>query len=98
MPAETLADDVEPARQRGIAEVRCGSRGKGDRIVATSDFSGLVSSTCALASAAAMVAMVSLERCIAASLQVQKIDCHGAGFEASGPNPMPDCLFGVLRH
>src|SRR5262249_26343305 len=57
---------------------RSASRGKGDRMVATSDFSGLVSSTCALARAAAMVAIVSLERCMAADLRAQDIKADGA--------------------
>src|ERR1700730_15445917 len=67
-------------------------------MVATSDFSGLVSSTWALARAAAMVAMVSLERCMAGALHGEQIKVHGAGFRASGPDPMPDRLLGVLRH
>src|SRR5262249_25861448 len=59
-------------------KVRSASRGKGDRIVATSDFSGLVSSTWALARAAAMLAIVSLERRIAAALRAQDIKAHRA--------------------
>src|SRR5262245_35317084 len=54
------------------------SRGKGDRMVPTTDFSGLVSSTWALARAAAIVAIVSLERCMAAALRAQNIEAHGA--------------------
>src|SRR5262249_21628735 len=72
-------------------------RGKGDRTVATSDFSGLVSSACALASAAAMVPMVSLERCMAA-LHAQDIKAHRTGFGSSGSDAMPDRLLGVLGH
>ena len=78
MPAKALAHDVQPARQRGIAEGAVRLPGKGDRMVATSDFSGLVSSTWALARAAAMVAIVSLERCMAAALRAQDIKAHGA--------------------
>ena len=69
MPAKALADNVQPARQRGIAEGAVRPRGKGDRMVATSDFSGLVSSNWALARATAMVAIVSLERCMAAAFR-----------------------------
>ena len=77
MPAKALAHDVQPARQRGIAEAAVRFPGEGGP-VATSDFSGFVSSTCALARAAAMVAIVSLERCMAAALRAQDIKAHGA--------------------
>jgi hypothetical protein len=45
--------------------------------VATSDFSGLVSSACALASAAAMVPIDSLEVCTI-NLQAEHIKAYGA--------------------
>src|SRR5262245_27406606 len=77
--------------------MRSPSRWKGERIVATSDFSGLVSSACALASAAAMVPMDSLERCMAA-LHAQEIEAHRTGFGSFGSNAMADCLLGVLGH
>src|SRR6516225_7316702 len=66
-------------------------------MVATSDFSGLVSSACALASAAAMVPMDSLERCMAA-LHAQDIKAHRTGFRSLGSNTMPDRFLGVLGH
>src|ERR1700759_5656201 len=66
-------------------------------MVATSDFSGLVSSTCALASAAAIAPIVSLERCMA-GLHVQHVEAHRARFRALGPDPMSDPLLGVLGH
>src|SRR5438128_1761298 len=66
-------------------------------MVATRDFSGLLSSACALASAAAMVPIDSLDRCIAA-LHAQDIKAHRARFGALGSDPVPDCLLGVLRH
>src|SRR5258705_5225699 len=66
-------------------------------MVATSDFSGLVSSAWALASAAAMAPIVSLERCMA-RLHVHEIEAHRPGFGALGPDPVPDRLLGVLRH
>ena len=56
--------------------MRSPSRGKGERIVATSDFSGLASSACALASAAAMVPIDSLELCTI-NLQAEHIKAHG---------------------
>src|SRR5258708_40215957 len=66
-------------------------------MVATSDFSGLVSSACALASAAAMVPMDSLERCMAA-LHAQDIKAHRTGFGSSGSDAMADRFLGVLGH
>src|SRR5262249_55889403 len=66
-------------------------------MVATSDFSGLVNSACALASAAAIVPMDSLERCMAA-LHAQHIKADRAGFGSSGSNTVPDRLLGVLGH
>src|ERR1700730_18768903 len=66
-------------------------------MVAVSDFSGLVSSTWALARAAAMVAIVSLERCMAA-LHAENVEAHGAGFRALGSDAVPDGLLGVFGH
>src|SRR5215831_15317263 len=86
-----------PLDNGAYRKVRSPSRGKGDRIVATSDFSGLVSFACALASAAAMVPMDSLERCTAA-LHAQDIKAHRTGFGSSGSNTVPDRFLGVFRH
>src|SRR5713101_2792206 len=86
-----------PLESGAYRNVRSFSRGKGDRMVATRDFSGLVSSACALASAAAMVPIDSLDRCMAA-LHAQDIKAHRTGFGALGSDPVPDCLLGVLRH
>jgi hypothetical protein len=61
MPAKAFVDDVQPARQRSIAEGAVCLARKGERMVATRDFSGLVNSTWAFARAAAMAAIV-LER------------------------------------
>src|SRR6516162_8305919 len=77
--------------------MRSGSRGEGERIVATSDFSGLVSSACALASAAAIAPMVSLDRCIAV-LRTQKIETDCARLRAFGPDAVTRCLLSVLWH
>src|SRR5262245_56024077 len=66
-------------------------------MVATSDFSGLVNSACALASAAAMVPMDSLERCMA-GLHAQDIKAHRAGLGSFGSDAMADRLLGVLGH
>jgi hypothetical protein len=60
VPTQALAHDVETAGHR---KVRCSSR-NGEPIAPVNDFSGLVNSICALASAAAIVPIDSLERCI----------------------------------
>src|ERR1700674_5766138 len=65
-------------------------------MVAVSDFSGLVISDWALARAAAMAPIESLERCIA-RLHFQEIEADGAGFRALGPDAMAGRLLGVLR-
>src|SRR5713101_5436171 len=65
-------------------------------MVALSDFSGLVSSPWALASAAAMAPMVSLERCIS-GLHVQKVEADSTGFGALGAQAVPGGLLGILR-
>src|SRR5262245_47173610 len=86
-----------PLDNGAYRKLRSPSRWKEDRIVATSDFSGLVSSACALASAAAMMPIDSLERCMAA-LHTQDIKAHCTGFGSFGSDAMADPLLGVLRH
>src|SRR4051812_42248671 len=66
-------------------------------IIAVSDFSGLASSICALASAPAIAPMVSLERCMT-GLRLMEIEADRPGFRAPGPYPMPEGFLGVLRH
>src|SRR5262249_42824428 len=73
------------------------SRGDEAPIMPTSDFSGLVSSTCALARAAAIAPIDSLNRCMAA-LHVQDIDRHRPRFRPFCPDAVPGCLLGVFRH
>src|ERR1700693_3233602 len=66
-------------------------------MTAVSDFSGLVISAWALARAAAMAPMVSLERCMA-HLHVQEVKADGAGFGPLGSHNVAGCLLGVFRH
>src|ERR1700689_2004317 len=61
------------------------------------DFSGFTSSICALARAAARLAMPSLDRCMII-LHLEEVEADGAGFRALGPNAMTDRLMGILRH
>src|SRR5271166_5582822 len=67
-------------------------------MVAISDFSGLVSSACALASAAAIAPMVSLDRCMATLPAGEKIEADCARLRPSGPNAMAGGFLGVVRH
>src|SRR5271169_2940349 len=66
-------------------------------MVATSDFSGLVSSACAFASAAAIAPIVSLDRCMAV-LPGEKIKAERARLRSLGPNAVAGRLLGVFRH
>src|SRR5262245_27167300 len=86
-----------PLDNGAYRKLRSPSRWKEDRIVATSDFSGLVSSACALASAAAMVPIDSLERCMAA-LHVQDIKAHRTGFGSFSSDAMAGRFLGVFGH
>src|SRR5271169_6314354 len=67
-------------------------------MVATSAFSGLVSSACALASAPAIAPMVSLDRCMATLSTCEKIEADRARLRPFGPNAMAGGFLGVLGH
>src|SRR5450759_351754 len=67
-------------------------------MVAVSDFSGLVSSACALASAAAKAPMVSLEWCMAVLHGAQQIKTDRPGFGPLGADAMAEGFLGILRH
>src|SRR5262245_12963954 len=75
---------------------RSASPGRPARIVATSEFSGLVSAACALASAGASAATVSLDRGMG-GLRVHEIEAHRAGFRALGPHAVANSLLSVFR-
>src|SRR5437763_8471958 len=76
---------------------RSASPGREGRMVATSDFSGLTSAACALASAQARAATVSLDRGMD-RLRLEQVKADRASFRALRPYPMPQRLLGVLRH
>jgi len=61
------------------------------------DFSGLINSAWALASAAAIVPIVSLERCTA-TLRFEEVKADGPRFRALGADAMADSFLGVLWH
>src|SRR3984885_7007426 len=66
-------------------------------MVATSDFSGLASSAWALARAAAIAPIVSLDRCMIVLLN-EKIEADRARLRAPCPNAAAGGLLCVLRH
>src|SRR5271166_3869662 len=66
-------------------------------MVAVSNFSGFVSSDCALASAAAMAPIDSLHRCMA-RLHVEELETDRAGFRTLGAHAVAESFFGVLWH
>src|SRR5262249_28010013 len=86
-----------PLDRDAYRKVRSASRGNGERMVAVSDFSGLVSSAWALASAAAIAPIVSLDHCMAilANKELER-DCTGS--RARRSEAMPDCLLCILGH
>ena len=96
MPAEALADQIKPSCERGIAEAAVGFAGKGERMVAVSDFSGLAISAWAFANAPAI--KVALERCMTGLRWLQEIETDGAGLRALAAHAVPDGLPGVLWH
>src|SRR6516225_7479554 len=84
-------------RQNRAEADEASTPGPSDRSVATSDFSGLISSAWALASAAAIVPIVSLVRCTV-SLHLEQIEADGTRLRTSGPDAVADGFLGILRH
>src|SRR5215472_12076857 len=66
-------------------------------MVAVSDFSGLMSSACALAKAEASAATDSLDRGMG-GLRLQHINAHRPRFRPLRSHAMPNGLPGILRH
>src|SRR5262245_11559986 len=84
-----------PLESGAYRKLRSRSPGRQVRMVAASDFSGLTSSTWALAKAEASAATVSLDRGMGC-LRLQHIKTHRARFRSLRSHPVPDCLLGVL--
>jgi hypothetical protein len=95
--AEAFPDYVEATGQRCIAEGPVAFPRNGDRMVAVSDFSGLLSSPWALARAAAMAPIEGLELCMDV-LFIQELKADGSGFRSLGAQPVAGGLPGVFRH
>src|SRR5262245_22564260 len=66
-------------------------------MMAVSDFSGLISSACALAKAEASAATVSLDRGMG-GLRLQHIKAHRPRFRAPGFHAVADGFPGILGH
>src|SRR5215472_14571414 len=86
-----------PLESGAYRKRRSPSPGRPVRMVAVSDFSGLMSSACALAKAEASAATVSLDRGMG-RLLLQHIKSHRPRLRALGFHAMPDGLPGILRH
>src|SRR5215469_15718637 len=67
-------------------------------MVATSDFSGLVNSACALASAPAIVPIFSLDRCMGLPLDLKEVEADRARLRTLCSDPMADRLLSIFRH
>src|SRR5947209_5673852 len=90
----TMSSPLESGAYR---KLRSPSPGRPERMVAVSDFSGLMSSAWALAKAEASAATVSLDRGMD-RLRLQHIKAHRPRFRALGFHAMPDGLLGILWH
>src|SRR5262245_14631746 len=90
----TMSSPLESGAYR---KLRSPSPARPVRMVAVSDFSGLVSSACALAKAEASAATVSLDRGMGC-LRLQHVKAHRSRFRALGFHAVPDGLPGILRH
>src|SRR5689334_16681943 len=92
----------KPLAKGASRKLRAPSPGLPEPIIATSDFSGLVSAHCALASADASEAIDSLDRCMGAlprtALNRNDIETDRAGLRAPGPDTVAACLFGIVGH
>src|SRR6516162_10351700 len=86
-----------PLESGAYRKLRSPSPGRPVRMVAVSDFSGLMSSAWALAKAEASAATVSLDRGMG-GLRLQHIKAYGTRFRALGFHAVPDGLLGILGH
>src|SRR6516225_9577901 len=87
-----------PLESGAYRKVRSPSPGRPVRMVAVSDFSGLMSSAWAMANAEASAATVSLDRGMGRLLHLQHIKAHRPRFRTLGFYAVPDGLPGILGH
>src|SRR6516164_7810076 len=86
-----------PLASGAYRKLRSRSPGRPVRMMAVSDFSGLISSACALAKAEASAATVSLDRGMG-RLHLQYIKADRPRFRAPGFYAVPNRLPGILGH
>src|SRR5262245_37306278 len=86
-----------PLESGAYRKLRSPSPGRPVRMMAVSDFSGLINSACALAKAEASAATDSLDRGMSC-LHRQHIKAHCSGSGAFPTHPVANRLFGILRH
>src|SRR6516225_866034 len=86
-----------PLASGAYRKLRSPSPGRPVRMIAVNDFSGLISSACALDKAEASAATDSLDRGMGC-LYRQHIKAHCSRSGASSSHPVADRLLGVLRH
>src|SRR5437588_8171780 len=86
-----------PLERGAYRKLRSHSPDRPVRMIAVSDFSGLMSSACALAKAEASAATDSLDRGMG-GLHLQHIKAHRPRFRAPGLHAVPDGLPGILGH
>src|SRR5262245_28004305 len=86
-----------PLESGAYRKRRSPSHGRPVRMVAVRDFSGLMSSACALAKAEASAATVSLDRFMD-SLRIKYVKAHRPRFRALGFHAVPDGLPGILGY
>src|SRR6266550_4769864 len=84
----TMSSPLESGAYR---KLRSPSPGRPVRMVAVNDFSGLISSACALAKAEASAATDSLDRCMG-GLHRQDVETHRPRFRPFPSYPMPNRL------
>src|SRR5262245_149786 len=90
----TMSSPLESGAYR---KLRSPSPGRPVRMVAVSDFSGLMSSAWALANAEASAATVSLDRGMG-RLRLQHIKAYSPRFRALCLHAVPDGFLGILWH
>src|SRR5262245_33772609 len=90
----TMSSPLESGAYR---KLRSPSPSRPVRMVAVSDFSGLMSSAWALAKADASAATVSLDRGMVC-LRLQHIKAHRARFRAPGLHAVPNGLLSIFGH
>src|SRR5262245_35947382 len=90
----TMSSPLESGAYRKLRSL---SPGRPERMVAVSDFSGLMSSACALARAEASAATDSLDRGMD-NLRIQDIKTYGARSRALGPHSVADRLLRIFRY